>query len=463
MNKLTVKELEALQVSDDGRTLREDGGIVARVRAGVKGITVAFRFEFKLEGVKRDHALGSWPKHSLAEIRSARDKVKATVATGINPSKAKKAAVIQRRQEVDATLATAELARRQQLTLDDLFATWIYEGVNRSDGNKELQRAYAKNIQPHIGKLELRRLTESRIRAMLKPEITAGKVRKAQVMLLNVKQMLNWAEKRQPWRSLLSEGNPAALISEDSITPPTHESERDRILSPEEIHELAVILQATTGKYANAPAGSKYSYTKPLKKESQLALWIALGTICRIGELLMSRWEDVNLQRCTWFIPKENVKGRRGKKQDQLVYLSPFVLEKFKQLYQVTGDTVWCFPAKNPENVTGHVCVNSVAKQVGDRQIMFMERKPLKNRIADDSLVLSKGERGNWTPHDLRRTGATMMQAIGVPLEVIDRCQNHVLAGSKVRRHYLHHDYAEEKKSAWDSLGTRLSDILHDQ
>ena len=41
-----------------------------------------------------------------------------------------------------------------------------------------------------------------------------------------------------------------------------------------------------------------------------------------------------------------------------------------------------------------------------------------------------------------------------------DRCQNHVLAGSRVRRHYLHHDYAEEKKSAWNLLGDRLSAVL---
>ena len=53
-----------------------------------------------------------------------------------------------------------------------------------------------------------------------------------------------------------------------------------------------------------------------------------------------------------------------------------------------------------------------------------------------------------------------MMQALWVSLDVIDRCQNHVLAGSRVRRHYLHHDYAEEKKRAWDLLGDRLSAML---
>ena len=37
----------------------------------------------------------------------------------------------------------------------------------------------------------------------------------------------------------------------------------------------------------------------------------------------------------------------------------------------------------------------------------FKNRKPLKNRRNDDTLVLSKGENGEWTPHDLRRTAAT--------------------------------------------------------
>lgn len=53
-----------------------------------------------------------------------------------------------------------------------------------------------------------------------------------------------------------------------------------------------------------------------------------------------------------------------------------------------------------------------------------------------------------------------MMQALGVSLDVIDRCQNHVLAGSRVRRHYLYHDYAEEKKRAWNLLGDRPSAVL---
>lgn len=57
-------------------------------------------------------------------------------------------------------------------------------------------------------------------------------------------------------------------------------------------------------------------------------------------------------------------------------------------------------------------------------------------------------------------TCTTMMQGLGVSLEIIDRCQNHVLPGSKVRRSYMHHDYAVEKRAAWAALGEKLSQLL---
>lgn len=108
----------------------------------------------------------------------------------------------------------------------------------------------------------------------------------------------------------------------------------------------------------------------------------------------------------------------------------------------------------------GHVDVKVVSKQVRDRQARFKNRKALSRRCHDDTLVLVDGHNGDWTPHDLRRTGATMMQALGVSLDVIDRCQNHVLAGSRVRRHDLYHDYAQVKNNAWNLLSDRLITVL---
>lgn len=458
MSKITNRELEALIAANDGRIFREDGGIVERVRAGKRGVTVSFRYEYKLGGSKRDHALGSWPKKSLANIRAERDRVRVTAVEGIDPTAAKKAARIEKQKAFAATLAEAERGRVQVLTVQDLFDLWIVEGINRKDGNKEVARMFKRDILLHLGTSPLRGLTESAVRTMLRAAIGAGTVSKAAHMLLGIKQMLAWAEKRQPWRGLLIDGNPADLISEDSILPPDYEEERTRVLSSEEIQELHEIFAKMASSYEAAAVGTKYQHERPLKKEGQLAIWISLGTLCRIDELLMSKWEHVDLKAGTWFIPKENAKGRRGKTQDHHVRLSAFVLRQFQALQALMGKTAWCFPARHLAET--HVCVSSVSKQIGDRQEQFMERKVLQRRKNNNTLVLAEGKNGNWTAHDLRRTGATMMQQLGISLDIIDRCQNHVITGSKVRRHYLHYDYAQEKAAAWRKLGERLDEIL---
>jgi hypothetical protein len=54
-----------------------------------------------------------------------------------------------------------------------------------------------------------------------------------------------------------------------------------------------------------------------------------------------------------------------------------------------------------------------------------------------------------------------MMQELGVAPQVIDRCQNHVMEGSRVRRHYQHYEYAAKKREAWLGLGERLDLILN--
>lgn len=55
---------------------------------------------------------------------------------------------------------------------------------------------------------------------------------------------------------------------------------------------------------------------------------------------------------------------------------------------------------------------------------------------------------------------AAMLQQLGASLHLIGRCQNLVMAGSRLRRDYLHHDYVAEK--AWVRLGERIVGLLDD-
>lgn len=458
MARLTVKQLEALTSADDGRILREDGGLVARVRAGVRGVTVQFRYEFKQDGFKRDQSLGSWPKKSLAQIRADRDEVKATAAKGIDPTAARKAAKIEAQAAVAATIAEAERQAAENKTVGDLFDEWIRDGVSRQDGNAELIRSFKKDVLPHIGRKPLRNLSEKDLLSVLRSVKARGLNRTVVIRSKDIGQMLRWGEKRKPWRSLMADGNPADLIDVSKLLDHDYEEQRDRLLSPDEIRELHDILQRLETDYEALPAGQKYSGIRPVNPRVQCALWICLSTLCRIGELLKAEWRYLDLKKATWFIPAETTKGHKGKRQDHHVFLSAFAIEQFKRLKKETGNTPFCFPGKDGQS---HVDTKTVSKLIGDRQCRFKNRsKPLAGRHHDDSLVLSKGAKGEWTPHDLRRTGATMMQELGVTLEIIDRCQNHLLGGSKVRRHYLHHDYAKEKTEAWRLLGEKLKSIL---
>ena len=72
-----------------------------------------------------------------------------------------------------------------------------------------------------------------------------------------------------------------------------------------------------------------------------------------------------------------------------------------------------------------------------------------------DKLVLPEG---HWGPHDLRRTGATLMVSLGVLPEVAERCLNHT-EQNKMKRIYQRHSYESEMREAWQQLGIHLGQL----
>ena len=455
-SKWSVKELQGVTPAWKGDVLSDSGGLSGdvRVSSSKNEISIVFRYAFKWQGKLAWHYCGTFPKTDISAIREIRDNARKSVAEGVDPRAKKISDRIDAQEAIDATIAKAEQKRKENLTFNDLYTDWLTDGVSRADDNKTIKLMFNKHILPVLRNIPIRVLKDKDLLKVYRGVINQGKQRTAVVISNDIGQMLRWAEKRQPWRVLMTAGNPADLVEIEKLLSKDYCEERNRTLSVNEISTLGNIFTCITEAYKQAD--KKYEAERPLKNETQIALWLCLSTVCRIGELLMTEWTHVDFEARTWLIPKENVKGTRRTKQEQLVFLSDFALEKFKQLHKLTGKCKWAFPAANKKT---HVDLKSVSKQVGDRQTQFKQRtKLLGNRVNNNSMVLGNEE---WTPHDLRRTGATMMQELGVPLDVIDRCQNHVLAGSQVRRHYLHYEYADEKRAAWCKLGDRLNVILN--
>ncbi len=452
--KWTILELKSIPPSWRGDELGDGDGLLGEVRVAVNdSVSVRFRYAFRWAGKVRWFQCGTWPTSTMEVIRRRRDEACRKIRSGVNPSDQMKVDRIEAQAKLTATLAAARREHDECLPFRDMFEAWMDGGVSRADGNAELRRTFEKDILPAIGLVPVRDLTDEHLRTALKAVGRGrGRARTAERMLTEIRQLFQWAEKRKPWRALMIEGNPAALVDLKLVVPlgyaPTI---RTRTLCADEIRELRDIFDAMQTNYA--VAADRRIAERPILKETQLAMWLCLSTACRIGELMKARWEHVDLNAGVWFVPRENTKT----KVEWEVFLSKFARRCFLDLHALTGESEWCFPASNH---VGSIDSKTISKQVGDRQMQFKQRKPLKRRKNDNTLVLANGSRGEWTPHDLRRTAATMMQRLGVQPDVIDRCQNHVMPGSKVRRHYMHYDYAAEKSEAWRLLGQELDNIL---
>jgi integrase len=130
-------------------------------------------------------------------------------------------------------------------------------------------------------------------------------------------------------------------------------------------------------------------------------------------------------------------------------------MKQFEALRQHTGLTEWVFPASR---LNGPVCPKTVTKQVGDRQRGDVE--PMSGRSKQTNALTLAG--GQWRPHDLRRTGATLMAELGVLPDVIERCLNHT-EQTKVKRIYQRAQYEVPMRDAWHRLGDRLTLLANKQ
>lgn len=324
-----------------------------------------------------------------------------------------------------AASEAAEAKKAARKTVQDLFDHWAkVDLINRKDGGDEVRRMFNKDVLPLLGALPLEEVRKGHITEVTDALLARGVNRMAKLIFSLMRQMFRFAVDRD-----LLEHDPTASIRKAKIG--GKDVERDRVLSDEEISSLAKLLP---------DAG--------LLVSTEAAIWIALSTCCRIGELMNARWENVDLKAGTWLIPAEDSKNGKA----HTVTLSNFSRQQFERIKAISGKCQWCYPNTKK---TGPVCPKTVTKQLGDRQ-----RKPdqatMSNRSANSQALLLKG--GKWTPHDLRRTGATIMTALGVLPEVAERCLNHT-EENKVKRTYQRHSYTKEMSEAWNLLGAHLEKL----
>ena len=420
INLITDLTYRKLKPTTKEQLVKDGGGLFLRIRSVADGGAVSFRFAYRIETKQRWITLKA---KTLADARKERDGYKEMLKTGIDPSTEVK--LITERNRAAQLAEQATLAKQQAIiSVDNLFERWVKTDLQGRKDLAEIERMFNKDVLPVVGRLSVPDVRKGHITAITDQIKQRGSAHTARNVLKLLRQMFTFAVNRD-----IIEFSPAASLSVTKTT--TKNTERDRVLSQDEIRLL----------YTKLPEAR-------LMISTECAIWIMLSTLCRVGEISKAEWSHIDFEKRTFLIPAANSKNGKA----LTVFLSNFALTQFQRLASVKEHDQWLFP-----NRTGlkHVCEKSISKMIDGRQ----NPKVYSNRSkANQALVLPGGK---WTPHDLRRSGATLMGDLGVNSDVISKCQNHT-EENKLKRVYQHQKLLDEQASAWTKLGKRLELLTTD-
>lgn len=408
----------AVKVSNGEMLLADGGNLYLRVRP--TGKDWLFIYRIGLDRRRRKIGLGSYPDTTLANARDRASECRNLVTGGIDPKQ-------HRESQQIANATRAALPE----TISELFEAWMQKDLQRrrADDGAEVKRQFKKYVLPEIGDLPLASLRRAHVTNLLDNISKRGVTRTVGIILADLRQMFTFALIRE-----LIPVDPTIGLKKASWGGIA--KERDRVLSDHEIRQLASALPDAE-----------------MIEASQRAIWIMLSTLARVGELSKAKWADIDFETGQWTISKENSKNRL----EHVVNLSSFALGHFAELKTVATAEAeklerpmsdYVLPARRHQ---GHVCEKSLAKQIGDRQ--RGDNKPMSRRSPHTNALTLPG--GKWTPHDLRRTGATVMGNLGIRPDVIEKCLNHV-EQNRMQRIYQRQTLRPEMRNAWELLGKHL-------
>ena len=416
-NKLTPLEVKNLKPSIKDQLISDGDSLFLSIRSVGNGGAKSFRMAYRINGKQ------SWltlEKNTLADARVERNENKALVTKGLDPALERKLNVI-RTHNAQLEEQEAEKKLNARMTVNDLFVRWCDIDLTKRKGMGEITRTFNKDILPELGLLFVEDVTKSHISLIIGKMKIRGAPHTARNLIILVRQMFRFAVSHD-----LIDADPTARIDITKMT--TKASERDRVLSESEIKALA----------RQMPDAN-------LNPATECAIWIAIATACRVGEISKAKHTDVDFDAGTWVIPQENSKNGKA----HTIVLSNFALEQFRRLTRLSTSAVWLLPHR--DNIRS-ASRSSLAQQLNIRQI------PGDARCKDNQSLILIG--GKWTPHDLRRTGATLMGNLGVAPDTIDKCLNHV-EPNKIKRTYQRQKLEAEQAKAWELLGERLELLVN--
>jgi integrase len=275
----------------------------------------------------------------------------------------------------------------------DFIKRHVKENTSRTYA-RDVERRFRKDVLDRLGDKDIRAITKLDINKLLDAVADRGGGLSANTIHAMLRSLFIWSIGKG-----YLDASPMVYVKR-----PLKVSARDRVLAEDEISSLWRACEVVGYPYGTL---------------AQLLLL----TGQRRSEVSGMRWDEIDLGKKVWLIPGERTKN--GEPHE--VPLSEPVLVILKSLPNIKGRYVLTHSGDYP--VTNH----GLAKHAIDDAMAAVPR---------------------WTLHDLRRTAATGMARLHIPLQVAENVLNHI-SGSLggMAGIYNRHDYADEKRSALEAWG----------
>ncbi len=323
-----------------------------------------------------------------------------------------------------ADLIADKKAQAASQSVKDLVDNYIARHASTKRSGDEIARRLGKNVSDLIGDVKLSDLHRRDITKCIDAVKDRGAHVEANRLFEDIRAMVRWARGRGDIDENLVEG----------MRKPTETTERDRVLTADEIKKL----------WAGLPHAD-------MRESTRRIIRLCLITGQRVGEISGMERGAIDLAKKIWTIPAARSKNHR----EHVVPLSEMAVNIIKeQLAAVAALSerkelavpTWVFPGPGFRD---SVTAASVPKAIKRLEVTAKGNTTIMGLLP-------------WTPHDLRRTSATHMEEIGISPFIVGHVLNHVsiTKSTVTSRVYARYDYGKEKREALDLWADRLEGIV---
>ena len=395
---LTDSKIKSLKPKDKLYKVADRDGLYVSVTPSG---TITFRYDYRFNGRRETLTIGKYG------------------ADGINLAEARDKLMIARKQVSEGISPAGEKRNQKNMIRNadrfSSFAEKYLEDVKLAESTKALRVAtYERDIKSTFGNRLMTEISTDEIRR----HCNKIKDRGAPSTAIFVRDLI-----ANVYRYAIQRGhkfaNPADEIANSSIAT---FKKRERVLTPREIKLFFNTLETTQSDFA-------------LKK----AVKFILLTLVRKGELINATWDEIDFKNKVWTIPAERMKAKRAHN----VYLSEQALD-FIVAFQIYSEGS---PYLLPGRVNrGQPIANSSLNRVIANCIKYINRN---EPLIDD-----------FTVHDLRRTGSTLLHEMGFNSDWIEKSLAHEQQG--VRAVYNKAEYAEQRKEMMQRWADQVDEWIND-